>query len=253
VLVINGSLYQVMLSLPMEPPLLTNAGWVKSIDTTMSGFVALSGLDDGIVHVYSLSPMGELTGIADIDAGGPVSAVTFDDNDGVWIYTEGEIRGYPAPDYEYDACSVFDVSEVEMLGRVDDMVMSIWNHSFYLAIQDGANGTVAEVDYLGNLVNSVSNVLMGPSNYVDIFADNNVNDEDEAGCRICMVGGINRGYVSRLNADLEVEARNSYGYWGIRAAALDMSATNMVVALEDCCTSWIDMLLPPPDWVENGH
>jgi len=253
VAVFCGKLYQFMVSFPMEPPLMENADWVRSIDATSSGFLALSGLTDGIIKLYEIppGPVPSLTHILDISVGAPVSAVTFDGDNNVWVYTQGEIRQYSAPSFEFSECRVFDVSAVEAVGRVDDMEFNIWNHSLYLSVSDGANGTVVEVTYLGEIGATLSDVLLGPANYVDIVIDKDVVDLSSAACRMVVMGGVQRGYLTRLDADLNIMGQMTFGYWGIRSAALDPTRSNIIVALEDCCLSWIDMFTPPSDWADE--
>jgi hypothetical protein len=57
--------------------------------------------------------------------------------------------------------------------------------------------------------------------------------------------------MTRLDADLKVLGQSSYGFWGIRAASLN-PLDNSVIALEDCCLSWLDTLMPPSDWEDMG-
>ncbi len=251
-MVVSGLLYQLQPpSMLLEPPLLTDAGWIKSIDATSGGAVALSGLDNGIVRLYMAVGVVNVTlePLATVEVGQPVQAVTFDDSDNLWVYTQGEIREYAGTTYEYNPCKVFEVPEVQTLGVVDDMEFSTWNHSIYLAVNDGANGTVVEVDYLGNVADTLTDVLMGPSRYMDIVIDKDLLYSETGACRIEVFGGINQAYVTRLDTDLNILAQATVGYYGIRSATLSMTE-NTVIVLEDCCLAWIDMFMAPPDWTD---
>jgi PKD repeat protein len=254
-MVVADALYRCMVpAMLMEPAIMYSASWVKSIDATNTGLVALSGLSDGIVKVYAanIGPTMTLDPVADIDVGQPVQAVTFDDADNVWVYTQGRIQFYASPSYGFDACKVYDVSEIETYGTVDDMDFDPWNHSLYLAVNDGGNGTVVEVNYLGKVDKVKTDVLLGPSHYMDIVVDKVTLLPETQACRIEVFGGISRGYVTRLDADLTVLDSKIFGFWGVRAATLSPMPTNEVIALEDCCVSWVDFLIPSPDWSDYG-
>lgn len=252
-MVVSNNLIQTDLISIVDPPVMTGADWIQSIDTTQSDFVALSGLTDGLIEVYTAQGVAqdmEFISVADVDVGQPVSAITFDEMSNLWVYTQGQIRAYITPNYNLDPCRIFDVPDIETLGTVHDMDFNIWNHSLYLAIDDGANGTVAEVDYLGNIAGSVSNVLLGPSRYFDIVIDKNVIDSNAPGCRIVVGGGISEGFMTRLDADMTILAQASYGYWGLRSIALDKGPSNIIVGIEDCCVGWVDSFEPPRDWTD---
>ncbi|HEX9746713.1 MAG TPA: PKD domain-containing protein [bacterium] len=253
-MVAADSLYMVNPPADLNPnPLLFGAGWVRSIDSSGSNTIALSNLEDGSVKVYSVSS-GEtptLTLVKDIQTGGPVDCVAFDDNDDLWVMTQGELRNYAKPTFVKNSCNTYIIPDIYSYGDPTDMAFNLWNRSFYVAVDDGAFGTVVEIGYLGVIQGSVSNVLGGPSNYFDILIDKNVVEGEEAGCRILVVGGISEALLTRLDADLNILIQSSYGYWGISGAALSPT-TNEVVALEDCCSSWIDFLIPPADWSDIG-
>ena len=93
---------------------------------------------------------------------------------------------------------------IDSYGTVNDIDYLPWNNSIYIALNDGANGTVVEVNYLGEITNVKTDVLLGPTNRIDIIADKKTLVPDDQACRIEVFGGINEGYVTRLNADLEV-------------------------------------------------
>jgi PKD repeat protein len=253
-MVFSNNLVQTDLLNIVDPPVMTNAAWIQSIDTTKSDFVALSGLTDGLIEVYTAQGVAqdmELVPVAEVDVGQPVNAITFDNESNMWVYTGGEIRAYITPNYTLDPCKIFEVPDIEALGEVQDMDFNIWNHSLYLVIDDGANGAVAEVDYLGNVAGTISNVLQGPSRYFDIVIDKNVMDPDTPGCRIVVAGGVSEAYMTRLDADLTVLARASFGYWGLRSIALDKGPSNIIMGIEDCCIGWVDTFGPPRDWTDT--
>ncbi len=254
-LVVAGNLYHAMPPATLQyPPLMYTAGWVQSIDCSAMGMVALSALSDGVVEVHTVTggDLVELNKVTEIDIGKSIGAIAFDTMDTIWVYAEGEILGFDMPLYEYNPCKVYSVPEIETYGIVEDMEFSAWNHSLYIVVNDGAGGTVIEVDYLGDVANVVTDVLLGPSNHLDIIIDNIVQDHDQSGCRIEVFGGINKGFVTRLDAELDVSSQSAFGFWGIRAAALSPGPGNEVVTLEDCCVSWIDFLMPPHDWDDLG-
>ncbi|MFH1676548.1 MAG: PKD domain-containing protein [bacterium] len=251
--VIADSLYRVVQPVDIvEPPLLYGANWVKSIDaTTQTGIVALSGLDNGQVKIYSLQgTMFQL--IKQYSLGEPIHAVCFDNNDGLWLLTDESLIRLESPGYNLDACGSYKISNGTITGAVQDMEFSSWNRCLYVAINDGMNGKVTVINYKGIIQDSLDNVLNGPSNYMDIIVDNVVSDVGTIGCRIEVFGGINEGYVTRLDADLNVIKKRTYGYWGIRAAALNPGMLNNVIVLEECCLSWVDILMAPFDWMEKG-
>ncbi|HDS29597.1 MAG TPA: PKD domain-containing protein, partial [Firmicutes bacterium] len=249
--VVGGSLVKCFPPATISPPpLLYGADWVQSIDTSRTDLVALSGLSSGVVRIYSLS--GGIDLVKQFNSGFPISAITFDADENLWIYGDGILMMYAYPNFASNPCSMYEIPELETFGAVQDMVWSAWNHSFYFVINDGAGGTVVEVDHLGNIVRTVSNVLQAPSNYMDIVIDNNVSNYDSTACRIQVVGGIHRTYITRLDAHLNIKAQAVYGFWGARAAALSPAPGNEMVILEDCCISWVDLLIPPTDWTDTG-
>jgi len=255
IMVISGSLYHVMPpSFTIQPPLMDDASWVKSIDTHSNGTVALSNLDDGIIKLYQATGEMEvtLTPMKDIDTGQPIQAVCFDNSGNLWAYMSGTLMKFPQPSFAASSCNTFYPEGIEALGTVNDMDYSAWNQSLFIAIADGANGTVARVSYLGDTMDSISNVLDGPSDYLDIVCDKNVPNAALAGCRIVVVGGQDTGYMTRLNAKLSILGHKATGYWGIRAIALDSGMSNTIVGLESCCLGWIDLFIPPPDWHDAG-
>ncbi len=253
--VLSDVLYLITPPADIEPPaLMYGAGWVQSIDVSKLGLVALAGLNDGIVKLYSLSggDPPTLDYVKQIDVGATVSAVAFDNESSLWVYAEGVLSKYRPPLFNYDACGVFQVPLVETYGQVNDMEFSVYNHSMYLVLNDGAGGAVVEVDHMGNIGNIVTDVLDGESHFMDIIIDNDGPDTDMLGCRIEVFGGTNQALITRLDADLNVLARSAYGYWGARAASLNPEPGNEIVVLEDCCLSWIDLLIPPDDWKDGG-
>jgi PKD repeat protein len=254
-MVVADALYKVIMpSILVEPAVMYNAAWIKSIDISPAGLVALSGLSDGIVKVYSASTGGGpvvLDPVANIDAGEPVMAVAFTETGNLWVYTESELTRYDSPTFLFNACDVQYVPEIPGYGTVDEMDYSPWNHSIYIAINDGANGTVVEVDYSGEIAGVVDNVLLGTSRYLDILVDKNTLKPEDPACRIEVFGGTSQAYVTRLNADMEILSQTNYGFWGIRAAALTPLSSNEVLVLEDCCLSWVDFLMPSADWSDE--
>jgi len=252
-MVVSDKLYQLFPpSFPIEPPLMDEAGWIRSMDSHSNGLVALSNLDDGIVHVYMA--MGEMEIILDpmleIDTGGPIQAVTFDVFGNIWVYQSGTLSRYSQPSFQPNSCFAFNVDEIEALGVVNDMDYSPWNHSMFIAIADGANGTVAWVDHVGDVSGTITDVLLGPTDYIDIVCDKNVVVAAEAGCRIAVAGGTDTTYMTRLDANLEILDQKSFGYWGTRSIALDMGISNTILGLESCCLGWVDLFVPPFDWMD---
>jgi len=253
--VVNDKLYTMMPpSLLNEPALIEGVGGTRSIDTSANNFLALSNLDDGIVRLYTVQfgEQGlEAEMFKEIDAGQPISAICFDDMDNLWLYVGGMILRYTTPQYELNPCKVFDVSSIESMGTVDEIEYMPWNHSVYVLVNDGAGGVIVEVNYLGIIDDTLTGVLPGPSNHMDIVIDKQVLSSEASACRIEVFGGITEGYITRLDADLNVLASITTGYWGFRAAAIEMGTFNMILALEDCCLSWVDMLTPPHDWLDE--
>ena len=253
--VIGNSVYNCQQPANMAFSVLDNASWVKQIRAGADGVVALSGLDDGVIKVYHVSNPQPLQLVKEIDLGHPIDAFVFDDTNQMWIYGDGELCQATTPDYQLNPCSTFSLPQVKTYGTVDDMNYCMWNHSIYLAINDGAGGTVAEIDYLGNFASAKSNILGGPSRYMTILIDRDSDSPSQpstSDCRMEVLGGQNSAYITRLNANLDVLAQYSYGFWGIRGATLDHWSSHEVIALEDCCTSWIDLLIPPEDWMKIG-
>jgi PKD repeat protein len=253
IMVVADKLFQLFVpAMMMSTPMLQGAGWVKSIDVGPGDLVALSGLTDGIIKVYNTvpGPSPTLSPLVDVNVGHPIEGICFDDTGNLQVYGGGILNTLKNPTYEVNGCGTYDVSEIIGYGTVNDMDFSVWNHSLYLAVNDGANGKVVEIDFLGKVNKVISDVLLGPSNYMDILTDRDVLDPSTAGCRIEVFGGSSQAYVTRLDAKLNKLDQSVYGFWGIRAAALNPKATNEVVVLEDCCVSWIDFLIPFHDWTD---
>lgn len=255
VMVYSGALYRIgFLMTPYDPPAMYSADWIKSIDISSSNIVALSNLSDGIVKVYlaDINVSFMLSKIKDINIGKPIKAVCFDDSNNLYVYGGGEIFKFSSPGYEFDPCDVFPVAALDSYGEVNDMDFNPWNHSLYFAINDGGNGTVVEVNYLGEIESVESNVLSGPSAFLDIAIDKDIKKPEAASCRIVVGGGTNQAYITRLNADLNVLAKDAYGFWGIRSLAIAPTPTNEILVIEHCCVSWLDLLVPPLDWTDTG-
>jgi len=255
IMVVADKLFQVQPpSFVMPIALIEDASWINSIDATQSNLLAVAGLETGIVQMYAVTGEFEvaLQFLQEIDVGEPIQAVVFDTNDNLYVYASGVIHIYRPTMYETSPCDTWFVSEIQDYGDVDDMEFSVWNHSLYVVVNDGAGGTVVEVDNVGNVANVLTSVLDGPSNHMDIIIDNSVFDPDTAGCRIEIFGGTNTTYITRVDANLNVLSKSSYGYWGCRAVALDEWMTDSIIVLEDCCYGWVDMLSPPDDWMDFG-
>jgi len=254
-MVVADALYRVLVpAILVEPPLMYSASWIRSIDTTTTGIVALSNLDDGIVKVYSIE-LGQnaiLHLVTTVNVGTPIDAICFGDKSDLCVLSGGELIIYSSPSFQFNPCKVFPVPEVNSYGVPQEMEFNPWNHSLYVVVNDGGGGTVVEIDYMGNVKSSVSDVLPGPSHYMDIIIDKDVLDSESPQCRIEVFGGINQGYVTRLNADLDIVSQFTYGFWGIRAAGLNTMPSNEIIVLEDCCVSWLDLLIPPHDWSDIG-
>ncbi len=255
IMVISGALYSVMPpNMPDPVPLLEEASWVRSIDTTMSGLVALSGLNAGTINLYVATGEFDITleTLLNIVVGTPLTSICFDGDNYLFAFGGGKIYKYDAPLYELNECNIWDVSPVQDLGVVDDMEFSIWNHSLYLAVNDGGRGKVVEVNHLGNIAGQLDDVLGGPSIHMDIVTDKVALMVESTACRIEVFGGINTGYVTRIDGDLNILGTAEFGYWGIRAAACNMGLDDSVFALEACCLGWIDQFAAPLDWFDLG-